>query len=243
MKVKILFLLISLCLLTSCTTMIDVEKLMEGIKITFMVDGEVYETFSFDEGERLAVPFPPEKDGYVFLGWFKEDGSPFDDEFATEPLTLYAKFECYKINLYNYGKLFETVDYIKNDPNFRLPMPKNFIPTGMTFIGWYTEDGYKFDEDVEVSEVLDLYARYVGSGDPFWEYTVNIYVDNILCSSTKYKFGDIVEMPSEYFIELYVFDHWFDEKTGIRYHEFEDIYVYGDMEIHGEFMYDYSNEK
>lgn len=34
------------------------------------------------------------KDGYVFLGWFKEDGSPFyAEEPLTESLTLYAKFE------------------------------------------------------------------------------------------------------------------------------------------------------
>ena len=241
MKIKLLLLILFLFLLSSCM-MVDVEKLMEGIKVTFMVDGEVYESFSFDEGERLAVPFPPEKDGYVFLGWFEEDGTPLDEEFVMKPLTLYAKFERYKINLYDGEDLYLTVDYLKEDPNFKLPVPQKLIKTGFTFIGWYTMDGYKFDQDVEVNEVLDLYSKYVDCVDPSTEFTVDIYVDNVLCSSTKYLFGDKVVLPSEYFIELYVFDHWYDEKSGIRYHEFEDIYAYNDMEIHGVFMYDYSNE-
>ncbi|MBP3614274.1 MAG: InlB B-repeat-containing protein [Bacteroidaceae bacterium] len=37
--------------------------------ITFMVDGEVYETMTVEYGAEIELPTPPEKEGYIFTGW------------------------------------------------------------------------------------------------------------------------------------------------------------------------------
>ena len=37
--------------------------------VTFMVDGEIYETMNVKYGAEIELPTPPEKEGYVFTGW------------------------------------------------------------------------------------------------------------------------------------------------------------------------------
>lgn len=37
--------------------------------VTFMIDGEVYETATVEFGAEIELPTPPEKDGYIFGGW------------------------------------------------------------------------------------------------------------------------------------------------------------------------------
>ena len=37
--------------------------------VTFMVDGEVYETMTVKYGAEIELPTPPEKEGYIFTGW------------------------------------------------------------------------------------------------------------------------------------------------------------------------------
>ena len=37
--------------------------------VTFMVDGEVYETMAVEYGAEIELPTPPEKEGYIFTCW------------------------------------------------------------------------------------------------------------------------------------------------------------------------------
>ena len=37
--------------------------------VTFMVDGEVYETMAVEYGAEIELPTPPEKEGYIFTAW------------------------------------------------------------------------------------------------------------------------------------------------------------------------------
>ena len=37
--------------------------------VTFMVDGELYETVTVEYGAEIELPTPPEKEGYIFTGW------------------------------------------------------------------------------------------------------------------------------------------------------------------------------
>ena len=37
--------------------------------VTFMIDGEVYETMTVEYGAEIELPTPPEKEGYIFTGW------------------------------------------------------------------------------------------------------------------------------------------------------------------------------
>ena len=37
--------------------------------VTFIIDGEVYETATVEFGAKIELPTPPEKEGYIFSGW------------------------------------------------------------------------------------------------------------------------------------------------------------------------------
>ena len=75
-----------------------------GYAITFNSNGGS-ETDSIIDvgGAEISAPDEPEKTGYVFSGWFTDDGT-FEDEFIFETMpqqniTLYAEWELYNIGL------------------------------------------------------------------------------------------------------------------------------------------------
>ena len=37
--------------------------------VTFIIDGEVYDTATVEYGTEIELPAPPEKEGYIFSGW------------------------------------------------------------------------------------------------------------------------------------------------------------------------------
>lgn len=37
--------------------------------VTYMIDGEVYDTATVEYGTEIELPTPPEKEGYIFSGW------------------------------------------------------------------------------------------------------------------------------------------------------------------------------
>ena len=43
-----------------------------SVGINFYVDGELYDGISTEGGETIEMPDNPEKEGYVFQGWFWE---------------------------------------------------------------------------------------------------------------------------------------------------------------------------
>ena len=57
------------------TTMPANDVVIEGsfsinsYTVTFMVDGEVYETMTVEYGAEIELPTSPEKEGYIFTGW------------------------------------------------------------------------------------------------------------------------------------------------------------------------------
>ncbi len=71
-----------------------------ALKLTFKVDGEVYQTISTSGNEVISMPENPTKDGFIFDGWFWDEGTwqkPFTaNSFLDTPLSsdmsVYAKF-------------------------------------------------------------------------------------------------------------------------------------------------------
>ena len=69
--------------------------------IHFIVDGEIYETISTKGNEKLSLPENPQKDGYIFEGWYLDEGTwerPFTvNSLLNEPLSaemkVYAKWK------------------------------------------------------------------------------------------------------------------------------------------------------
>ena len=92
----ILLLVMTMSVLNGCTS----EK--AGIVVLFNpgYDGATSFSQEVQEGQNLQMPDIPEREGYVFKGWFRklEDGSfeetafDFIENTVTEPFALYAKW-------------------------------------------------------------------------------------------------------------------------------------------------------
>ena len=71
-----------------------------ALKLTFKVDGEVYQTVSTSGNEVISMPENPTKDGFIFDGWFWDEGTwqkPFTansllDTPLSSDMSVYAKF-------------------------------------------------------------------------------------------------------------------------------------------------------
>lgn len=80
----------------------SIDTFAAGTKLTFKVDGKVYDTVDYSEGTENKLPKDPSKKGYYFKGWYykqKVDGKSYEMEFADgvsfseKKVTIYAKWK------------------------------------------------------------------------------------------------------------------------------------------------------
>ncbi len=121
-------------------------------------------------GEKLSAPAQdPARDGYVFIGWYKEDqqDKPYDfDQEVSEPFTLKAKwaeaiiisFDCKEGALNGKSTFEQTIG-----KGQKLQSPGKPQKDGYTFLGWYRENQQDkpYDFDQEVSEAFTLKAKWL----------------------------------------------------------------------------------
>lgn len=56
--------------------------------VTFIIDGEVYDTATVEYGTEIELPTPPEKEGYIFSGWV---GAP--ETMPAEDIVIEGSYE------------------------------------------------------------------------------------------------------------------------------------------------------
>ncbi len=182
------------------------ESAKQTFKMTLILwDGKTSEMW-FTGGGIMTIPPDPERTGYTFLYWFKDDYEyVFPEIMPTEDLTLEA---VWKINKYTISfdtdggssvpeitKYFGTEIFAPNDPT----------KTGYKFCYW-TEDGmfsYDFPDTMPGENVRLKAVWSIG------EYTISFlsyggtYVPNI----TK-KFGSEISAPNDPTRTGYTFRYW-----------------------------------
>ena len=67
-------------------------------KLNFVVDGEVYATISTNGEESIKLPANPEKEGYIFDGWYwdvEREHRPWDfaQDTVEDSMYLYARWQ------------------------------------------------------------------------------------------------------------------------------------------------------
>lgn len=140
--------------------------------VDFYVDGELYATVGTD-GERIAMPQDPEKDGQIFLGWYlSEDGEGEALTIRTlleQPLTESVHLKVYAVFGEGYVITFVTgtTETVKSQTvaagkTAEEVTPKQ-IPKGKIFGGWYTDEQFtqKWDFSQKVREDKVLYAQWL----------------------------------------------------------------------------------
>lgn len=218
MKRSLLVILLVLILATTVVCGVACNKTVKNLNLSFIVDGEVYSVITTDGESIVAIPDNPKKEGYVFDGWYWDDGvwaKPFTanslmDAPISSDMAVYAKF-----SLAEYSIEYEGFDGI-NPNKTSLTMNDTFLlqsveKEGYTFNGWYT-DSQKTNKITEVKGVtgnLVLYADFEAI-----EYKIT-YVDEhnaVNSNPTVYTIEseDIVLAPLS--LEGYTFKYW--QKNG-----------------------------
>src|SRR5690606_1322201 len=121
-------------------------------------EAEVLPPVLVTEGKKVAKPEDPEREGFVFLGWFLND-EEFDFETPiTENIILVAKWQdnstVRSVVFMVDGEEYETVII---EEGSKVVEPAEPTKTGYIFVGWFLGEN-KFDFDTEIIENLELVA-------------------------------------------------------------------------------------
>ncbi len=99
-------------------------------KLTYMLDGVVYKTISYDYGDAITPEPAPTKEGYTFSGW-----SEIPETMPAHDVTVTGTFS---INKYKLTYIVDGVEYKSYDIEYGATITPEAEPTkeGYTFSGW-----------------------------------------------------------------------------------------------------------
>ena len=98
--------------------------------VTYIVDGEEYETMTVEYGKEIPLPATPEKEGHTFSGW-----SEIPATMPAEDITVTGSFAVnyYTVTYIVDGEVYETVTVMYGK---EIPLPATPEKEGYTFSGW-----------------------------------------------------------------------------------------------------------
>jgi len=152
MKQKYVYILV-LVILTACLAVFaacnpQTEELPEQYTLSYCVDGQVHTTQKISGNQKINLPKEPAKDGYIFNGWFLDEGTwtqllaanTFEEVAASADLTVYAKYTPIKYEIvYEPGKEIEH----SNVTEYTFEQHVELLPASKPhhdFKGWFTDE-------------------------------------------------------------------------------------------------------
>ena len=240
-KINIKNLILALFVITmfGLTTNVKAED-----KYTVTLDiynGKETNTVEVDASGYLTKPEDPVREGYTFIGWYKDESYLEEYDFSTpvtSDMTLYAKWEAneYTVTFMNDGQVVTTVK-VKYDEQVQKPEdPKS---EEYIFKGWYKDSDYenKFSFLTKIKKDITLYAYFDSELVKTHDITFvpGMGMDPFI---VEVEDGEIPESPYlEFENEEYSHIEWFSDldKTIPYYFEdpvTEDIVLYA--RIYGE---------
>ena len=184
-----------------------------------------------EEGETIAAPTAPTRDGYVFEGWFKEaactNAWSFDNDQVTNHTTLYAKWSQtttvtgITVSFDSQGGSY--IGILQNVPSgTTITAPDAPTRPGHTFAGWFREPNcttaWLFDTDIVTGNVT-LYAKWTASTPtepvPVYRVTFNTHNGSSIAPYTNVEEGTTIARPASPTLDGHTFDGWYldDEYT------------------------------
>jgi len=128
--------------------------------VTFVVDGEKTEV-KVKDGEKVAKPADPVKEGYTFVGWYVGEEA-YDFDAVTADVTVTAKFEEVKPEVKEYTVKFVVdgeASEVKVAEGEKASKPADPVKEGYVFLGWYVGDeAYDFEKAVTAD--VELVAKF-----------------------------------------------------------------------------------
>lgn len=135
-----------------------------GTLVYYNADGENYKTAIF--GNVLPSLPAPEKDGYVFVGWYQDSGYSLPvksgDTVSGDSVILYAKFisDIVTVTLNYPSGTAEQTQSVLVERGKKLTI--GFVPEKQNckFICWCLKNGTEYDFDSAVNTSFTLYAKF-----------------------------------------------------------------------------------
>ncbi|MDE7263817.1 MAG: InlB B-repeat-containing protein [Anaeroplasmataceae bacterium] len=180
--------------------------------ISFLSDGgSLVSSQEVLYGEQVEQPEDPVKEGYTFLGWYKDSNKTilFDfTELIQSDITLYAKWETIKYTIH-----FEIQGYgiqpedLQVEGKLPLLLP-NLTQEGFTFGGWYVDVSCenKVIAGSAITEDIILYAKWI-------EIFYTIYFADTEFDPITVKHNATIPKPNDPIKDGYVFVGWYKEKA------------------------------
>ena len=181
MKSKALKLLVVAALLATLCMAGLVACADAEFKLNFVVDGNIYSTVNTAGEETIKLPDNPQKEGYIFDGWYWDDGiwaRPFTaesllNEKLEADMSVYAKWLEEDITKRTFKVTYNSMSgsAVADSSvlyNTLITKPADPTRTGYVFVGWYKEadctTAWNFAQDT-VTANITLYAKWVSESD------------------------------------------------------------------------------
>lgn len=153
----------------------------DSYKLYFRVNGEVYKEVSLSENKIIQMPENPKKEGYVFDGWYLDEGiwaSPFTENWALDNdiksnVNIYAKWVAVTYN----------ITYLNTEG------AENRNRTS------YTVEDETFDL-IDLEREYYIFDGWYAGATKITEITKGSYGDKILTARWLPNFGDITPISS-----------------------------------------------
>lgn len=158
--------------LTSCASLFGPPT------VTFIVDNQVYSSYTLLEGETTAlIPESPTKEGNQFLGWaFDKKGETVFNENTRVSLS-HKVYGIWKYYDFEFEDKYGNVDVVKQELNTYINLPNNPTNSDYYFCGWMSsKTGNVIDNNTVIRDVDDnkYYAMWSNAklerrSDGYWK--------------------------------------------------------------------------
>ncbi len=144
-------------------------------KLTYMIDGEEYESYEIEEDSFIFLEPNPQKEGYTFSGW-----SEIPKTMPAEDITVTGTFT---INKYKLTYIIDGEEYKSYETEYGATITPEKTPTkeGYTFSGWNEIPATMPAHDVTVSGTFTVN-----------KYKITYIMDNKVYKEVMCEYGATV---------------------------------------------------